>query len=131
VLAGPFQFYACELPDKGIERGHSVYLAAIGDATVPRSEERADRTLFPAWWTFERTANTGRKGKARVLAREQMAKLQAKWKIENGGRPPLSDAGRERISQAQKRRRALRARATWAGVLCGRSAAARVVTAGT
>jgi hypothetical protein len=33
-----------------------------------------------------------------------MAKLQAKWAIENGGKPPLSAEGRERISRAQKRR---------------------------
>jgi hypothetical protein len=33
-----------------------------------------------------------------------MAQLQAKWAIENGGKPPLSAEGRERISQAQKRR---------------------------
>jgi hypothetical protein len=57
------------------------------------------------------------KAKRAAIAREQMARLWAKWKRENGGKPPLSDAGRERISQAQKRRWEIYRMPQWKRVL--------------
>jgi hypothetical protein len=44
------------------------------------------------------------KAKRAAIAQEQMKALQAKWAIENGGKPPLSEAGRERIRELQTRR---------------------------